>query len=126
MITLCPRDHGYIVTLSEEVSAEDARKLAFDLENELAGPGEAFVLQIDVREFGHFTADGQAYFEEVLERCKDKGLARVSLLAVSTALAGIFREIMVRNDLMDLYQYLDLSYETEWEAEMEAHLMEPF
>lgn len=127
MIALEVRNRGYIVTLAKEVSGDESRVLAFELDNELAGgQGEPFVLQLDAREFHHFTADGQAHIEEILERVREKGLARISLVAVSTALAGLFRDIMMRTELMDLYQYVDLSYETEWEAEMEAHLMEPF
>ncbi|MCC5848103.1 MAG: hypothetical protein JJU29_08415 [Verrucomicrobia bacterium] len=127
MIQIDTRSHGYTALLKEEIDLPAVQELDFDLRNELAGLEDSeFVLVLDARKFHHFTADGQALFEELLEFCFESGLARISVLAVSTAHAGLFCEMMLRADLMDIYQYLDLSYEEDWRTELETFLAEPF
>jgi hypothetical protein len=108
------------------VDGEAARDLAFQLRDEWAGEEGPFVCTIDARRFICFTVDAQAAFEELLDEALSRGLIRITVLAVSTALAGLFCDIMVRSDAMSIYQFLDVSYEKEYEAEMEEWLSEPF
>ncbi len=127
MIQLDARTHGYTILLKDEIQIQGVQNLDFELRNELAGlEGSPFVIVVDAIAFQHFTADAQALFEETLEFCLESGLVRISVLAVSTAHAGLFCEMMLRVDLMDLYQYLDLSYEEDWRTELETFLEEPF
>jgi ABC-type transporter Mla MlaB component len=120
------RAHGFILTLDGEIDAHDMRGFVFELENELAGAEGPFVLQINVQTLHHFTADAQALFEECLENAKIQGLYRVTVLAKSTAHASLFCDMMVRSELMSDYQFLDVSYEEDWEMEMETWLGEAF
>lgn len=126
MISLKSRENGFVVVLSETVTLEACRTLQFQLRDEWAGWEDCFVLVVDTRAFRYFTADAQALFEEILEEAMEAGLARITVLGISTAYAGLFCEMMVRLDLMPMYQFLDLSYEEDWRGEMEDWLRGPF
>ena len=126
MITLKSRENGFVIVLTETVTLEECKTLRFQLRDEWAGLDTAFVLVVDVRAFRYFTADAQAMFEEIMEEALAEGVERITVLGVSTAYASLFCEMMVRTDLMPLYQFLDLSYEEDWRGEMEAWLGEPF
>lgn len=123
MITLKHRKQGFLIVLAGLVDLEEVRGLAFGLRDEIAGLTEPFVVVLDAVKFEHFTADAQAEFELLLEEAMERGLGRISVLAYSTGFAGLFCEMMVRMDAMDLYQYIDISYEEDWEEELEASLL---
>jgi hypothetical protein len=126
MISIRPREHGYALTLEGALDLEVLRELSLQMRDERAGSDDPFVLVIDARNFRHFTADAQACFEEMLEELLQSGLVRVTVLAVSTALANLFCAIMVRTEVMPMYQFLDLEYENDYQKEMENWLNEPF
>jgi len=121
-----PLDLGWKVQFLSVVSDEDIKSFNLQLRNELAGSAGSFVLVIDLQEFKYFTADAQASLEETLEDFKSEGLIRVGVLAFSTAFAALFCDIMVRIDMMPLYRYFDISYEENWEAELEEYVEKPF
>jgi len=126
MVDIEKREHGFTIFLEGHVGLADMRELYFQLMDELAGFEERFVLVLDARRFSTFSADAQAILEELLEDLPEHGLERVSVLGISTAFAALFCKIMVRTDLMPVYQFLDLAYEDDWEAELEHWLNEPF
>ena len=126
MTTITMRNHGYTVTLEGVMDMEMARELAFQMRDEWAGATDPFVWLVDARQFSGFTADAQACFEELLEEGLDRGLLRITVLGVSTAYAGLFLNIIMRADVMSLYQFLDVSYEKNFLEEMETWLMDPF
>jgi hypothetical protein len=126
MLELKARKHGYVVVMTETITLEDIRRLQFQLKDERAGAEDDFVLVLDIRKFVCFTADAQALLQEILEEFPDSGLAKVSVIAVSTAFASQFCNIMVSADIMALYQFLDIAYEEDWRMEMETWLSEPF
>jgi len=126
MVALKSRENGFVVVLGDMVTLEDAILLRHQLRDEWAGMGDPFVLVLDIRSFRYFSADAQALVEELLEEALDEGLARVSVLGVSTAFAGQFCNMMVRTEVMPIYQFLDLAYEEDWRAEMERWLSGPF
>jgi len=125
MIHLEERFNGYTIRLEGDIHLDEVRQLCLDLQNELAGASDPFVLVLDVRLLRHFHADAQAALEELLERSREDGLRRVSAIAVSTAFATLFCDMMVRADLMDIYQYMDISYEPDWRMELDAFLLLP-
>lgn len=104
------------------VDLEDVNRFAFALRDEIAGLFDPFVLVIHAVKFVHFTADAQAEFELLLEDACERGLSRISVLAYSTGFAGLFTDMMLRIDAMDMYQYIDISYEEDWEEELELSL----
>lgn len=122
MTNLSLRKNGFKIALDGLVKLEDIRQLAFELRGEIAGLGQPFVLVIDAVHFAHFAADAQAEFEILIEEVCELGLRRISVLAYSTGFAGLFTEMMLRMDTMDMYQYLDISYEEDWEEELEVSL----
>lgn len=122
MIKLETRKDGFNAVLDGRVDLPDVTGFVFALRNETAGMAEPFVLVLDVVEFRHFTADAQAELELFLEELLELGLSRLSVVAYSTGHAGSFTEMMVRVDAMDLYQYIDISYEEDWEEELELSL----
>jgi hypothetical protein len=122
MITIQLRENGFKIVLKGLVDLEDVRRFAFGLKDEMAGLGQPFVMVIDVLAFDFFAADAQAEFETALEEAVERGLSRISVLAYSTGRAGLFTEMMLRLDAMDMYQYIDMSYEEDWEEELEASL----
>lgn len=126
MNPLTKRPHGYTLTLQGIVKLETVRELAWQLRDERAGENGPFVLVVDACGLRFFAADAQAVFEELLEKALEDGLTRIAVLARSTSLAGLFCDIMVRTGVMPIYQFLDLDYEDETEAEMESWLSEPF
>lgn len=127
MIRLDSRTHGYTLHLLGRVQLTQIQETARALRNERAGAGDdAFVLVLDARKFGYISADAQASLEELLEESAQSGLVRLAVLAVSTVHANLFCEMMKRCDLMDIYEYLDLSYEEDWEGELAAFLDTPF
>lgn len=115
-----------MVRLEGLLKLEDLQTLSFQLRDEWAGMNKPFVLVIDARSFHLFSTDAQALFEELLEEALECGLVRVTVLAITTALASLFCTIMVRTEVMPLYQFLDLAYEENFESEMENWLNEPF
>ena len=96
------------------------------MRDEWAGEPEPFVWVLDARELTWFTADAQAMFEALLEEGLNRGLLRISVLAVTTALATLFCDMMVRADAMPVYQFLDVAYETNFHEELEQWVREPF
>ena len=126
MIEVSYRKNGYILRLEDLVDLLQMREFTFQMRDEWAGLDEKFVLLIDARNFKNFAADAQAAFEELLEEAAGCGMIRITVLGISTALAGLFCSIMIQTELMDLYQYLDLAYEADWKAEMKAWLDSPF
>lgn len=96
--------------------------MIFGLRDEIAGLEDPFVLAVDVMSFKFFAADAQAEFELFLEELLDRGLSRISVVAYSTSFAGLFTEMMLRIDAMEIYQYIDVSYEEDWEEELELSL----
>ena len=122
MTLLKPRENGFIVLLEGLVTLEDVQRLAFGLRDEMAGLKDPFVLAINAVAFQHFTADAQAELEILLEEAAERGLSRISVLAYSTGFAGLFTEMMLRMDAMEMYQYIDISYEEDWEEELELSL----
>jgi hypothetical protein len=126
MIEISYRKHGFIIRMGGRVDMEELDTFRFQLADEWAGTEGEFVLLVDARNFQTFTADAQAGFEEVLEAAREQGMIRISVLGISTALASLFCSIMVQTDLMDIYQFLDLSYETDWKNEMKSWLDTPF
>lgn len=125
MIHLSSRPDGYDIQLEGDLTLEQVQVLSIQLQNELAGGEDAFVLVLDARTFRHFHADAQALFEEMLDVCRKKGLHRICVLALSTAFATLFCDIMVRAELMDQYLYMDIAYEPDWHAELESFLSPP-
>ncbi|WFB35288.1 hypothetical protein P3T73_14075 [Kiritimatiellota bacterium B12222] len=126
MFELSYRKHGYILKLHGHMAMEQMRNLYHQLLDECAGTDEDFVMLVDARHFTDFSADAQALFEEMLEEAYDLGMVRITIIGISTALASLFCSIMVQTDLMDIYQFLDLAYETDWKTEMRDWLDEPF
>ncbi len=116
------RNHGFKIVLEGLVELYAVYNLIFGLRDEIAGLSDPFVLEVDVVAFKYFTAEAQAEFELFLEELLDRGLCRLSVLAYSTAFAGLFTEIMLRIDGMEIYQYIDISYEEDWEEELELSL----
>ncbi len=102
------------------------REFTFQMRDEWAGLDQEFVLLVDARNFKNFSADAQAGFEEFLEEAVEYGLVKITVLGISTALAGLFCSIMVQTDMMEYYQFLDLAYEADWKAEMKSWLDAPF
>jgi len=125
MTHLEERTNGYTIRFEGDIHLDEVRQLQLDLRNELAGASEPFVLVLDVRTLRHFHADAQAALEEMLENCPENGLHRISAIAVSTGFATLFCDMMVRAELMDLYQYMDISYEPDWRMELESFLALP-
>ncbi len=123
MITINSRASGFTLYLKGLVTLEEIRELAFGLRNEMAGLSEPFVLVIDAVHFSYFTVEAEADFELLLEEAALRGLRRISVLAYSTRFAGLFTEMMLRMDSMDMYLYIDISYEEDWEEELEASLV---
>lgn len=126
MIEFGYRPRGFTVRLDDRVDLKQMQRFRFQIMDELAGMEGDFVMVLDVRRFGIFTADAQALLEEILENLPERGLRRVSVIGVSTAFAGLFVNIMLRSDLMSQYQFLDLAYETDWKGELESWLNGPF
>lgn len=126
MALITKRSHGYILRLDGLLVEEEAKQILFQFRDEWAGVHEPFVLVVDARTFRFFAADAQAMFEQMLEEALDAGLVRITVLAISTALAGLFCNIMVRTEAMPVYQFLDLAYEEDFRTEMENWLAEPF
>jgi hypothetical protein len=122
MVILKQRKQGFSLELGGLVTLEEVRRLGFGLRDEIAGLPEPFVVVLDAVKLEHFTADAQAEFELLLEEAMERGLCRISVLAYSTGFAGLFCEMMVRMDAMDLYQYIDISYEEDWQEELEESL----
>jgi anti-anti-sigma regulatory factor len=120
------RPHGYTLTLQGIADLETVQELARQLRDERAGEKEPYILVIDACALRFFAADAQAAFEELLEEALEDGLTRITVLARSTGLAGLFCDIMVRTEVMPIYQFLDLDYEDDAETEMESWLYEPF
>lgn len=123
MIRLKAHGTGYVAILKDTISQEELRVFRFQLLDERAGETSPFGLVIDTRKFQAFTADAQALMESTLEEfAKSFGLARISVLGVSTGFAALFCNMMVRAELMEVYQFLDLAYEEDWKTEMDAWL----
>lgn len=126
MIQVSYRKNGFILRLEALVDMAQMQEFIFQMRDECAGMDQEFVLLVDARNFKQFTADAQAGFEEVLEEAAECGLVRITVLGISTALAGLFCSIMIQTDMMAIYQFLDLAYEADWKAEMKAWLDAPF
>jgi len=126
MIEISYRKYGYIVRLAESIDQAQMRRFICQMRDEWAGEENPFVLLVDARTFKYFTAEAQASFEEFLEEARERGMIRISVLGISTALAGLFCSIMVQTDLMEQYQFLDLAYEEDWKSEMKTWLDSPF
>lgn len=126
MIDVSYRKNGFILRLEELVDQSQMRDFLFQMRDEWAGLDSYFVLLVDARNFKYFTAEAQASFEEFLEEAAEEGLVRITVLGISTALAGLFCSVMVQTDLMDIYQFLDLAYEADWKKEMKEWLDAPF
>jgi DNA-binding LacI/PurR family transcriptional regulator len=122
MMVLHARERGFHVEFNGKVGGGEFKTLERQLLDELAGMDEPFVLVLDVRTFRHFSADAQADLEILLRHLLDHGLSRIAVLAASTAYAGLFCEMMVRIEAMDLYAYIDAAYEQDWEQELEEAL----
>lgn len=126
MIEVSYRRNGFILRLVGEVDQTQMRECIFQLRDEWAGLDVYFVMLVDARNFKHFTADAQAAFQEMVEEARVEGMLRITVLGISTALAGLFCSIFVQTDMMDIYQFLDLAYEPDWKAEMKEWLDAPF
>jgi anti-anti-sigma regulatory factor len=126
MFKLNQRESGFVIHLEGMLSLEKAQRLQFQLRDEWAGMNAPFCLLVDARGFRYFKADAQALFETILEEAVQAGLQRITVVAVSTGLASVFCNSMVRADLMHMYQFMDIAYEPKWKAEVEEWLMEPF
>lgn len=126
MIEVSYRRNGFILRLEGEVDAVQMQNCLFQMRDEWAGLDVYFVVLVDARNFKHFTADAQASFQQLMTEASEEGMLRVSVLGISTALASLFCSIFVQTDLMDLYQFLDLAYETDWKNEMKGWLDAPF
>lgn len=126
MIEISYRKHGFILQLTGEVNEAQMRQCLFQMRDEWAGLHGKFVILVDARNFKYFTADAQASFQQLMTEADAAGMLRVTVLAISTALAGLFCSIFVQTDLMDLYQFLDLAYETDWKNELKNWLDFPF
>ncbi len=125
MITLKKRENGFVVIFKSVIGLEDVRLFRFQLCDEAAGLAQPFVMVFDTRKFSAFAADAQADFESLLEDAYESmGLSRISVLGVSTAYANLFCNMMVRTELMEIYQFLDLAYEEDWQEQMESWLQE--
>jgi len=123
MISLKKRKNGFVAVLSGNVPLEEVRHFGFQLRDEAAGDPDPFVMVVDTRKFKSFHADAQAELEALLEEAHESlGLERISVLGVSTAFANLFCNMMVRTELMEIYQFLDLAYEEDWRTEMEQWL----
>jgi hypothetical protein len=119
MVEILHRNSGFKVILIGLVDLEEARRLIFGLRDEIAGGEGAFVLELDVKSFRYFAIDAQAEFELFLEELLERGLSRISVVAYSTGFAGFFTEMMLRIDAMEMYQYIDVAYEEDWEEALE-------
>lgn len=126
MILITKRPHGFIIRLEGLLEMDAVQILAHQLRDEWAGLEDSFVLVLDARTFKCFAADAQALFEELLEEGLSCGMVRLTVLAISTALANMFCSMMVRTEVMPIYQFLDLAYEEDFRREMEKWLNEPF
>jgi hypothetical protein len=126
MIEVSYRRNGFIIRLEGEVNDAQMRECLFQMRDEWAGLDVSFVVLVDARSFKHFSADAQASFQQLMTEASEEGMLRVTVLGISTALASLFCSIFVQTDLMDLYQFLDLAYETDWKNEMKAWLDAPF
>ena len=125
MITIKKRPPGFVLIFKSVICLEDVRKLTFQLRDEAAGLHQPFFLVFDTRRLSAFAADAHAEFESLLEEAYESlGLGKISVLGVSTAHANFFCNMMVRTELMDIYQFLDLAYEEDWKEQMDAWLEE--
>jgi len=125
MTTIHQQPYGFDIVLEGDIDLEDVQRLQFQLRDEWAGIEPPFSLMVDARRFKLFTADAQALFEGLLEEAVASGLAKITVIAVSTGFAGLFCTIMMRTELMEFYQYMDTAYEPDWKDEVEPWLMEP-
>lgn len=126
MTSITLREHGYTLTLQGHVNLSEAQNLSFQMRDEWAGSEGPFVWVVDIRQFTAFDADAQAVFEDLFEEALAKELVRMTVLGVTTALSGLFLNIVMRADAMEVYQFLDVSYEKDFLAEMEHWLGAPF
>lgn len=126
MFELTQRKNGFVLKLEDMVDIDQLRDIQFQLRDEWAGLNSGFCLLVDARSFRVFTAEAQALFEDLLEEAREHGLQRISVLGVSTGLAMIFCNSMVRTDLMPVYQFMDTAYEPNWSQEVEEWLNAPF
>jgi len=126
MIPITSRPNGFTLQFRGLLNLDEMEELSRNLHDEWAGLRDPFVLVIDARQFRYFASDAQARFEHLLEESLQHGLVRITVLAISTALANLFCSIMVRTDVMPYYQYLDVAYEDDFLTEMKNWLNEPF
>lgn len=126
MFELTQRKNGFALRLEGLVDLGQMRRIDFQLQDEWAGMNSGFCLLVDARAFHMFTAEAQALFEHLLEEGRAQGLQRITVLGVSTGLAMVFCNSMIRTDLMPHYQFMDTSYEPNWKQEIEEWLNAPF